>query len=149
MKRKGKRGAASEPESGAAVDDAHVEQPERSVEASESSSSTMPTSVFVGLATFAVYACTAYPSVSGGDSGELIVAACNFGVAHPPGYPTFTLLARLFLTLLAPLGGSPAWRVNMLSVTCGAIAAALIHATTQRLTRSNWAGHLSDDFFGA
>ena len=28
-------------------------------------------------------------------SGELLAESCHLGVAHPPGYPTFTLLAAL------------------------------------------------------
>uniref|UniRef100_A0A7S4JJE5 DUF2723 domain-containing protein n=1 Tax=Guillardia theta TaxID=55529 RepID=A0A7S4JJE5_GUITH len=54
-----------------------------------------------------------YPTVPGGDSGELIVAGCTAGLAHPPGYPLFTMLAILFHNI--PFG-SPAWRVNLLSV---------------------------------
>ncbi len=42
-----------------------------------------------------VYALTLYASVPGGDSGELILVAQNLGVAHPPGYPLFTLCAKL------------------------------------------------------
>ena len=45
--------------------------------------------LLVGLAVLAVYTSTLYPSVPGGDSGELIVAAEHLGVAHPPGYPLF------------------------------------------------------------
>ena len=69
----------------------------------------------VGAAVLAVYTCTMYRTVPGGDSGELIVAGCTAGIAHPPGYPTYTMLAILFHMVLAPLG-SPAWRINMLSV---------------------------------
>ena len=69
----------------------------------------------VGAAVLAVYTCTMYRTVPGGDSGELIVAGCTAGVAHPPGYPTYTMLAILFHQVLAPWG-SPAWRINMLSV---------------------------------
>ena len=37
------------------------------------------------IVVFGVYLCTMYPSVPGGDSGELIVAGCTAGIAHPPG----------------------------------------------------------------
>ena len=49
------------------------------------------TAAFAAVA--AVYLLTLYPSVPGGDSGELLAEACQFGVAHPPGYPTFILLS--------------------------------------------------------
>ena len=39
----------------------------------------------------AVYATTQFPTVPGGDSGELIVAACSLGIPHPPGYPLHTV----------------------------------------------------------
>jgi hypothetical protein len=40
-------------------------------------------------------------------------AGCTMGIAHPPGYPLFTMLAWLLHKL--PVG-SPAWRINLLSV---------------------------------
>ena len=70
--------------------------------------------ILVSAAVFTVYVRTMYPHVPGGDSGELIVAGCTTGIAHPPGYPLFTMLAVLFHAL--PIGGSPAWRINLLSV---------------------------------
>lgn len=73
---------------------------------------------------FVVYAYTAYPTISGGDSGELVVAACNLGAAHPPGYPTWTLLAALFVR--APIGWNPAWRANIMSCLLDAVAAGII-----------------------
>ena len=35
-------------------------------------------------ATLAIYVRTMYPTVAGGDSGELMGVACELGVAHPP-----------------------------------------------------------------
>src|SRR5207253_6333860 len=62
----------------------------------------------VGVLALAVYAATAYPYVAGGDSGELTVVSATLGVAHPPGYPLFTLLGHLFSYL--PIG-TVAYRV--------------------------------------
>ena len=39
-----------------------------------------------------IYYLTMYPSLAGGDSGELMTVAVEFGVAHPPGYPLITIL---------------------------------------------------------
>ena len=44
-----------------------------------------------------VYFQTLYPSVSPGDSGELIAAAFTRSVPHPPGYPSFSFLYSLAL----------------------------------------------------
>ena len=76
---------------------------------------------------------TACPTVYFGDSGELIAAADSLGVAHPPGYPIYTLLGRV--ALLLPIGEA-AWRMNVLSAVLGAIACALAARLVQRWTDS-------------
>ncbi|XP_068195800.1 protein O-mannosyl-transferase TMEM260 isoform X2 [Antennarius striatus] len=52
--------------------------------------------------------------------GELITTACELGVAHPPGYPLFTMLAHLAIRVLPSL--SPAHSVNLMSSLLGAAA---------------------------
>jgi len=49
-----------------------------------------------------VYLLTLSPTVGFIDSGELAAVACTLGVAHPTGYPLFTLLGRLFVMLPVP-----------------------------------------------
>src|SRR5260370_21268266 len=68
--------------------------------------------VLAAMAVFLVYLRTLAPTVVGGDTPELITVAYTMGVAHPPGYPLFTMLAKLFT--LFPFG-TVAWRVNLLS----------------------------------
>ncbi|KFP06435.1 Transmembrane protein 260, partial [Calypte anna] len=77
--------------------------------------------------------------------GELITAAYELGVAHPPGYPLFTLLARLAMGLL-PVG-SPASRVNLLCGLVGAAAASLLFYTVFRLSGSYAGGILAAGVF--
>ena len=93
-----------------------------------------------GLAVLAVYLRTLAPTVVGGDSGELIAVAATLGVAHPPGYPLYTLLAHAFTWL--PFGGV-ALRVNLLSAVCGALAAALVCRAVRRATGEPWGGVLA------
>jgi hypothetical protein len=95
-----------------------------------------PAVAFVCL--LALYVATLAPSVMGGDSGELTASALTGGVPHPPGYPLFAMLARLFAAL--PLGHSPAWRVNLLSATSTAAAGAVVCATVALWTRERAAG---------
>ncbi len=95
-----------------------------------------PLVVFAGA--LALYVATLAPSVMGGDSGELTAAALTGGVPHPPGYPLFAILARLFAAL--PFGPSPAWRVNLLSAVSTAGAAALVCLLVERWTREAAAG---------
>lgn len=74
-----------------------------------------------------VYAATLAPGLSwanqGADGGDLITAAAAGGVAHPSGYPTYLLLARVWQWL--PMG-SLALRTNLLSAAAAALAAGLV-----------------------
>lgn len=71
------------------------------------------------------------PSFYMDDSPEIATVAATLGIAHPPGYPLYTLLGRL-LSLL-PLG-QPCLRVNLLSALCGALACLLLfHILKDRL----------------
>ncbi|XP_042697266.2 protein O-mannosyl-transferase TMEM260 isoform X6 [Chrysemys picta bellii] len=99
----------------------------------------------LGAAVAAAYAATLPPSVPGGDSGELITAAYELGVAHPPGYPLFTLLAKLVIGLF-PFG-SIAYRVNLLCGLLGAAAASLLYYTVFRLSGSYAGGVLAAGVF--
>lgn len=57
------------------------------------------------------------------DSGELITTSATLGVAHPPGFPLYTLLGYLFSRL--PLG-SVASRVTFMSAFWAAVASAVM-----------------------
>ncbi len=57
------------------------------------------------------------------DSGELITTSAMLGVAHPPGFPLYTLLGYLFSKL--PLG-SVASRVTLMSAFWAAVASAVM-----------------------
>lgn len=93
----------------------------------------------------ASYVNTLHPSVPGGDSGELITASYELGVAHPPGYPLFTMLSRLAISIF-PFG-SIAYRVNFLCSFFGAMAATLLFHTTFQLSGSCAAGILAAGMF--
>ena len=80
------------------------------------------TAGLAGLISLIAYIWTAAPSVTLLDSGEFLVAAQEFGVPHPTGYPLWTILAWLFQLL--PLGNA-AWEVNVFSGVCGALTIAL------------------------
>ncbi|MBI5733935.1 MAG: DUF2723 domain-containing protein [Candidatus Kerfeldbacteria bacterium] len=63
------------------------------------------------------------PGVGLEDAGELSAAALTWGVPHPSGYPTYTLLGNLWSLVL----GGNAWSINLLSVVATAAAAWLIY----------------------
>ncbi len=94
--------------------------------------------------TLTLYAATATRTITtafgGVDGGELVATALSGGVAHPPGYPSYLLLARA--ALLLPWG-EPAARLALLSALSGAFAV----ATTTLLVAlaSGAAGRCSSD----
>jgi hypothetical protein len=65
------------------------------------------------LSDFVVYLYTQAPAVQFIDSGELAVVCKTLGIAHPTGYPLYTLIGRLF-TLL-PIKDT-IFRVNLFSL---------------------------------
>ena len=87
----------------------------------------------VGLIAFVIYCLTVEHTVPTGDSGELIATAYVLGVAHPPGYPLWTMLGHL--ATLAP-GGSVALRVNLMSAFFDAIAVGVVFFTVHHLVVS-------------
>ena len=88
----------------------------------------------MGGIAFAVYAITAHPSLPAGDSGELITVAHSLGVAHPPGYPLYTLLGYVWSHV--PGFESVAYRMNLFSAACAAVAAAVLASAVLTFTRS-------------
>ncbi|HIC94857.1 MAG TPA: DUF2723 domain-containing protein, partial [Anaerolineae bacterium] len=85
--------------------------------------------LLVFVASFALYLHTLAPTVLPADSGEFQLISYVLGIAHPPGYPLYTMLGRLF-TLL-PLG-DPARRVNLMSALFAALTLALVSRTVRR-----------------
>src|SRR5262245_23878754 len=79
--------------------------------------------VFVGA--LALYRAGMAPGLLWGDSAEMQILAAVGGVAHPTGYPLFTLLARAFVALL---GGQPAFLANLFSGLFAAGTLALLTA---------------------
>jgi len=83
----------------------------------------------LGIILIYIYITTMAPGLSwangGTDSGDLISATAVGGVAHPTGYPTYLLLARLFQ--LIPLG-SLAYRTNLMSAFFMVVASLFLYA---------------------
>jgi hypothetical protein len=78
-----------------------------------------------------VYVQTLAPGMVKGDGGELQLTIATLGVPHPTGYPLYTIVGWLWIKLV-PIG-SVAWRVNLFSAVCGALAATLVYGSTYRL----------------
>jgi hypothetical protein len=89
----------------------------------------------LGLAALALYAATLAPSVATvfDDSLEFQVVLPSLGIAHPTGYPLYTLLGWLASRL--PVGDL-AYRVNLLSALAGAATVGILFLTARRLNSS-------------
>jgi len=74
--------------------------------------------LFVFGSAFALYAATAAPGTLFGDPSEYQFIPAILGIAHPPGYAFYTLLAKLWQTLV-PVG-TIAFRTNLLAAAMGA-----------------------------
>jgi hypothetical protein len=75
------------------------------------------------------------PDVAYWDTGEFQTVLPVLGTAHPTGYPTYVLLGFVVNLLLTPFG-EPAFRMNILSLLCVAVAAGVTVRLTARLTGS-------------
>jgi len=65
------------------------------------------------------------------DTGELAVVSSTLSVAHPPGYPAYSILGKFFNTFL--VSGNPAYRTKLLSAFSAALAAALFYLLFLRM----------------
>ena len=66
------------------------------------------------LLVFGLYLVTLFPAMAPyRDSGEMTTVIHTLGVAHPPGYPLYTLIGKVFVNVL-PFGNA-AYRTNVLS----------------------------------
>jgi hypothetical protein len=88
----------------------------------------------VALPALALYVLTLLPDVGFWDTAEFQTVGTVLGIAHPTGYPAYTLLAWLASVVFSPLGNE-ALRANLLSAVLGAAAVGLITATVALLTR--------------
>ena len=80
------------------------------------------------------------PGISLGDAGELVSASYTLGIAHPPGYPVFTLLGKLFTFL--PLG-TIAGRINLMTAIFGALAGMFLSIFLALITKKASSGILA------
>src|SRR3989344_5676375 len=86
--------------------------------------------------TLTVYILTLSRSVYFGDSGEFIAVAKVLGIAHPPGYPLYTMIAHLFTYL--PFGNI-AFRVNLFSAVTSSLTIVVVYFACLKLTKNRLA----------
>jgi hypothetical protein len=97
----------------------------------------------VGLGFFVLYLSTLAQTILPADSGEFQIVGPLLGVAHPPGYALFTMLAKLFSLL--PLG-EVAWRLNLMGAVTGALTLVIVARTARRI--AVWRGSIGGAWAG-
>ncbi len=83
-------------------------------------------------------------SVPLGDSGELTTVAAKLGIAHPTGYPTYTVLGFIFSKI--PVS-TVAFRLAMMSSFFMALAAVLMFNLVKENVRSDYAHWIATSLF--
>lgn len=94
----------------------------------------------VAAIVFALYAATSPRTVAFEDDGLFILAAYFLGVAHPPGYPLFVLIGKLFTFL--PFG-SVAYRVHLASGFFGGLTCGVLWLCVRTMLESRPAAYLA------
>ncbi len=90
------------------------------------------TILFIG--SLFIYLKTLCPTVFWQDSGNLISVGYILGIAHPPGYPLYALLGKLFTFL--PFS-SIAFRLNLMSAFFASLTVALVYFIGLTVCQSN------------
>ncbi len=88
-------------------------------------------SLICGFTLF-IYCKTLAPTVLFGDGGEFQFVLWLPGIAHPTGYPLYTLLGWVFSHGMVI--GEVAWRLNFLSALLGVITIGLVYLISNHLT---------------
>ncbi len=93
-----------------------------------------PLAIFI--LTFLIYVHNLSPSVHGGDAGDLLSAALTKGIAHPSGYPLYTMLGIIFTSL--PLPFTPAWKFGLVSALFSSLSVVVLYKMVLELTKNRY-----------
>lgn len=83
-----------------------------------------------------VYLHTLTPTVGLHDSGDMISGAYVLGIPHPPGYPLYCLLGKLWITIL-PIGNI-AYRMNLVSALCASLSCMMVYFIILKVGSRKW-----------
>ena len=89
--------------------------------------------IFVFFVTFTIYVSRLHPGLPGGDAGELMSACALLTVAHPPGYPLYTVSCHALSRMMQMFGMDGAQSIHAFSAVVGAAASAVIASCLQKL----------------
>ena len=89
------------------------------------------TPAIIGLTSLVVYLFTMLPSIYTGDSGEIASAIYVWGIAHPTGFPSYIIFAKLFSYLFPWL--EFAYRLNIFSALLGSATVIILFFILKKL----------------
>ncbi len=95
---------------------------------------------------FVLYFLTLLPGVDAGDSAELQFLSPLLGICHPPGYAIEICFGKLFSLL--PVGGSIAWRINLMMAVFGTVGCLALYGVVRRVSGSVLAGVVAASILG-
>lgn len=84
-----------------------------------------------------LYYFTLAPGLLPADNGEFQLVGATLGVAHPPGFPLYTVLSKLMTWL--PLAATAAYKINALSVLISTAILAIVYLSVFELTKRHLA----------
>lgn len=89
------------------------------------------------LVVFVIYALTSAPGIGLVDSGELTAVAQTLGIAHPTGYPLYTLLGRVWLLVsrIESARGMVLFSCLMAAAGAGVIACIMLQWLNAKINR--------------
>lgn len=93
------------------------------------------TAILLAAAAFALYLRLAPPVSGDKDASEFALVLATNGVAHPTGYPLYTLAGHAFVVAVHGLGATWPLAANAWSALGGAAAVALLFLLAERLVR--------------
>ncbi len=99
----------------------------------------------LSFTSFIAYLFTLSRNVNFGDSGEFITASYLNTVAHPPGYPLYTLVGHIFSWL--PIG-SVAFRINLMSAVFASLSIFFLGLYLENITKNKYAIVSASIFLG-
>ncbi len=92
-----------------------------------------------------LYILTLAPTAQFWDAAEYIAVAQVLGIPHPPGNPLFVVLANVWGNI--PFHEHYAWRINLFSAACTAVASGFLFLVADRFLRPvvevDWARRLT------
>jgi len=89
--------------------------------------------IIVFLISLGVYIHTLAPSITYEDSGELITAPYILGISHPSGYPLYTVIMKVLISLI-PVSNI-AFRANLAAAVWGSLSVLMVYSIVLKVER--------------